>query len=224
MYHFVKNNTELAISRDSISICGFGGPGFENWNASNCRKPCLPVPRNIFNFLIKKTGSKETNLNLIFKFYLQHVVFKCKYCWYLRSQIQFPILGKRGKQGYQVDHLGGGQLSTKWSAAHKKETFDLWNWWLDYITGKWLGEGMSSLQKNILLSEFATLLHFIAKVYFHVLRHFCSSVKANSTLSKLSPSVLGRRRRPFIALIPNIGPDNLYISFYTLMSTQNQSL
>ena len=78
--------------------------------------------------------------------------------------------------------------------------------------------------KNNLLSEFATLLHFIAKVYFHVLRHFCSSVKANSTLSKLSPSVLGRRRRPFIALIPNIGPDNLYISFYTLMSTQNQSL
>jgi len=42
-----------------------------------------------------------------------------------KSQIQFPILGKRGKQGYQVDHLGGGQLSTKWSAAHKKETFDL---------------------------------------------------------------------------------------------------
>ena len=149
MYHFVKNNTELAISRDSISICGFGGPGFENWNASNCRKPCLPVPRNIFNFLIKKTGSKETNLNFLFKFYLQHVVFKCKYCWCLRSQIQFPILGKRGKQGYQVDHLGGGQLSTKWSAAHKKETFDLWNWWLDYITGKWLGEGMSSLQKII---------------------------------------------------------------------------
>ena len=78
MYHFVKNNTELAISRDSISICGFGGPGFENWNASNCRKPCLPVRPIILHFSMKKDGSKETNPNFIFKIYLQYLVFKCK--------------------------------------------------------------------------------------------------------------------------------------------------
>ena len=68
MYHFVKNNTELAISRDSISICGVGGPGFENWNASNCRKPCLPVPPIILHFSMKKMNPKRPILILYSKF------------------------------------------------------------------------------------------------------------------------------------------------------------
>ena len=70
----------------------------------------------------------------------------------MRSQIPNPIFyfGKAGEAGLSGWPFGrGGQLSTKWSAAHKKETFDLWNWWLDYITGKWLGDRMSSLQKII---------------------------------------------------------------------------
>ena len=127
------------------------------------------------------------------------------------------LFWERGKRGLSLGPFGQGGSYPRNGPTIKKKTFDLWNWWLN-LTGKLFGREIISAKKS---SFFPPSLRPHQNMYpfwgiFSGWRHIC--------LSKFSPNCFGAEIGDWGAQIPTIGPDNLYISFCTLVSTQNQSL
>lgn len=112
--------------------------------------PASLSPPLSYIFRWKKMDSKRPILILYSNFIFSMLSLNVSKMFAISNpKSNFLFWESGGSRVIRLTIWAGGSYPRNGRPLIKKETFDLWNWWLDYITGKWLGEGMSSLQKII---------------------------------------------------------------------------